>query len=219
MTIPTNKLMYFCLDYGIAIFCFYSFPMVIFSWLSQSNRWLTINPCTLVAHLVKNPPAMWETGFDPWFGRSPGEGNGYPLQYSGLENSMDCIVHGVAKRWTWVSNFHFSLYLCIWQFHCPINLGKAFPGGSVIKKKKKICLQCRRHSFHPWVRKIPWKRKWQPTPVFLSGKSHGLDGGAWWATVHGVAKNRTPLKWLSSYPQVHRNIYTWTQYIKNVKSA
>ena len=33
----------------------------------------------------------------PGLGRSPGEGKGYPLQYSGLENSMDCIVHGVAK--------------------------------------------------------------------------------------------------------------------------
>ena len=33
----------------------------------------------------------------PGLGRYPGEGNGYPLQYSGLENSMDCIVHGVAK--------------------------------------------------------------------------------------------------------------------------
>ena len=39
--------------------------------------------------------------------RSPGEGNGYPLQYSGLENSMDCIVHGVAKSQTGQSNFHF----------------------------------------------------------------------------------------------------------------
>ena len=36
----------------------------------------------------------------PELGRSPGEGKGYPLQYSGLENSMDCIVHGVAKSWT-----------------------------------------------------------------------------------------------------------------------
>ena len=54
--------MYFYLGYAVLLlFCFYSFPMVIFSWLSQSNRWLTINPCTLVAHLVKNPPAMWET--------------------------------------------------------------------------------------------------------------------------------------------------------------
>ena len=36
-------------------------------------------------------------GFDPWVGKIPWEGKGYPLQYSGLENSMDCIVHGVLK--------------------------------------------------------------------------------------------------------------------------
>ena len=39
-------------------------------------------------------------GSIPGLGRFPGEGNGYPLQYSGLENSMDCIVHGGAKSWT-----------------------------------------------------------------------------------------------------------------------
>ena len=39
-------------------------------------------------------------GSIPELGRSPGEGKGYPLQYSGLENSVDCIVHGVAKSWT-----------------------------------------------------------------------------------------------------------------------
>ena len=38
-------------------------------------------------------------GLIPGLGRSPGEGKGYPFQYSGLENSMDCIVHGVAKSW------------------------------------------------------------------------------------------------------------------------
>ena len=37
-------------------------------------------------------------------GRSPGEGKGYPLQFSGLENSMDCIVHGVAKSQTQLSD-------------------------------------------------------------------------------------------------------------------
>ena len=41
-----------------------------------------------------------DQGLIPGLGRSPGEGKGYPLQYSGLENSMDCIVHGVAKSWT-----------------------------------------------------------------------------------------------------------------------
>ena len=37
-----------------------------------------------------------------------------------------------------------------------------------------ICLQCRRPGFDPWVRNFPWRRKWQPTPVLLPGKSHGL---------------------------------------------
>ena len=44
----------------------------------------------------------------PGLGRSPGEGNGYPLQYSGLKNSMDCIVYGVTKSQTRLSNFHFQ---------------------------------------------------------------------------------------------------------------
>ena len=102
---------------------------------------------SLIALLVKNPPAMQETlvqslgqedplekdrlptpvilGFPcgsagkesarnagdlssiPGLGRSPGEGKGYPLQYSGLENFMDCIVHGVPKSRTQLSDFHF----------------------------------------------------------------------------------------------------------------
>ena len=89
---------------------------------------------TLIAQLIKNPPAMWKTRFNSWIGkihwrrdrlpnpvflgfpcdsagkesacnardvvlipelgRFPGEGKGYPLQYSGLENSMVCTVHG-----------------------------------------------------------------------------------------------------------------------------
>ena len=55
-----------------------------------------------MAQLVKNLFAMWETDLSsiPGLGRSPGEGKGYPFQYSGLENSMDCIVHGVTKSWT-----------------------------------------------------------------------------------------------------------------------
>ena len=50
-----------------------------------------------------------DLGLIPGLGRSPGERNGYPLQYSDLENSMDCIVHGVVKSQTQLSNFHFSL--------------------------------------------------------------------------------------------------------------
>ena len=48
-------------------------------------------------------------------GSSSGEGNGYPLQYSGLENSMDYVVHGVAKSWTLLRDFH--------TFIVPVELG------------------------------------------------------------------------------------------------
>ena len=48
-----------------------------------------------------------DLGSIPELGRSPGEGNGFPLQYAGLENSMDYIVHGVAKSQTRLSDFHF----------------------------------------------------------------------------------------------------------------
>ena len=45
----------------------------------------------------------------PGLGRAPAERNGHPLQYSGLVNSKDCIVHGVSKSWTWLSDFHFCV--------------------------------------------------------------------------------------------------------------
>ena len=65
--------------------------------------------------------------------------------------------------------------------------------------------------FEPWVREIPWRRAWQPTPVFLPGESQ--DGGAWWAAVYGVAQSRTRLKRLSSrsssITQKNDN-YVWT---------
>ena len=52
--------------------------------------------------------------------------------------------------------------------------------------KESACLQCRRCEFNPWVRKIPLRRKWQPSPVFLPGKF--MDRGVWQAIVHGAAK-------------------------------
>ena len=44
--------------------------------------------------------SVGDLGSIPGLGRSPEEGKGYPLQYSGLEDSMDCIAHGVTKSWT-----------------------------------------------------------------------------------------------------------------------
>ena len=60
----------------------------------------------------------------------------------------------------------------------------SFPDSSV---GKKICLQCGRSGFDPWVGKIPWRREWLLIPVFWPGEFHGL------CIVHGVPKSRTRL--------------------------
>ena len=52
-----------------------------------------------------------DLGSIPGLERSPGEGNSYALQYSGLESSLDCIVHGVTKSHTRLSEFHFEASL------------------------------------------------------------------------------------------------------------
>ena len=61
---------------------------------------------SVVKNLPANAGVAGDSGSIPGSGRSPGEGKGYALQYSGLENSMDCIVYGVAKSWTRLNNFH-----------------------------------------------------------------------------------------------------------------
>ena len=47
------------------------------------------------------------------------------------------------------------------------------------QKVKKICLQCGRLGFDPWVEKIPWRRAWQPTPVFFPGESSWTEEPGW----------------------------------------
>ena len=60
----------------------------------------------------------------PGLGRSPGEGKGYPLQYSGLENSIDCTVHGVTRSGTQMSDFHFHFSLSVDScYPCRIVIG------------------------------------------------------------------------------------------------
>ena len=91
------------------------FSVLFVQWLVKSPYSLPLKWASQVALGVKNPPVnaedagdARETGWIPGSGRSFAEGNGNPLQYSYLENSMNtgawrAIVHGVAKSWTWLS--------------------------------------------------------------------------------------------------------------------
>ena len=84
-------------------------------------------------------------------------------------------------------------------------LNQDFSGGS---DSKRLCRQCRRPRFDPWVEKIPWRKEWQPTPVFLPGESHV----AWWATVHGVSKNEA---WLSDFHFLLNQGVSWDTQVRN----
>ena len=95
-------------------------------------------------------------------GRSPGEGNCYPLQYSGLENSMDYIVHGIAKSQIQLSNFH---------FHFPWVWG--FPGGA--SGKESTCW-CRRPGLLPGSGRSPGGG--HGNPLQYSCLENPMDRGA-----------------------------------------
>ena len=59
------------------------------------------------------------------------------------------------------------------EFFITEPLGKGFPGGASDKEPACQCWRHKRCGFDPWVGKIPWRRKWQPTPVLLPGEFHG----------------------------------------------
>ena len=63
----------------------------------------------------------------PGLGRSPEEGKSYPLQYSGMENSMDCTVHGVAKSWTQLRGLHFTICIQVSSLYKWVLLSFCFP--------------------------------------------------------------------------------------------
>ena len=73
--------------------------------------------------------------------------------------------------WVWISHPFFGLFPRIWVLWSVCEYAsQGFLGGPAVEES---ACQCRRCGFDPWVGKIPWRRKWQPTPVFLPGKSHG----------------------------------------------
>ena len=65
------------------------------------------------------------------------------------------------------------IYPVFYKWICRPAPNKGFPGGTSRKESARQCRRHKRHGFNAWVRKIPWKRLWQPTPVFLPGESHG----------------------------------------------
>ena len=96
--------------------------------------------------------------------KGPGGGQAMGGVHSGQKETHSVTVHLSFLQW---SGLYFSI---VWP---------TLPGKPTFLVKK-ICLQCLRPRFDPWVRKVPWRRKWQPSPVSLPGKSHGKAGYSPW---------------------------------------
>ena len=131
-----------------------------------------------MAQLVKNPPAMQETRVRSLGWEDPLEkGKGYLLQYSGLENSRDCIVHGVTKSQTQLSDFH---------FHNSAEGLPRWPSGKNLPANE-------RDEGDPSL--IPgWGRSpggGNGNPLQYSCLENPKERGAWWATFHRIAKSQT----------------------------
>ena len=98
------------------------------------------------------------------------------------------------------------MYVYVYMNKVYVYTYKGFPGGA--SGKKPIC-QCRKHErlgFDPWVRKIPWRRAWQPASVFLPGESHGQE-----SLVGYIPQDHkeTQLKRLSMHMHVLMNKYMY----------
>ena len=120
-----------------------------------------------------NLPAMRETLARSLGWEDPLEkGKATRLQYSGPENSMDCIVHGVAKSWTRLSDFHFT-------------------DGSVGKEIACSAEDTGDLGSIPGLGRSPGEGN--GNPLQYSRLKNSMDRGAWQATVHGVAKSWTQL--------------------------
>jgi len=92
----------------------------------------------------------------------------------------------------------------IWEILVLIWYLRGFPGGTSGKEPACQCRRCKRHKFYPWVRKIPRRRAWQPTPSCLKNPT---DRGAWQAVAYRIAKSRTGLKQLSTHARTHTHTH------------
>ena len=158
-------------------------PVSLFTW---SSLCACLKDTVTLGWKCSVSDSLWPHGlYSPW--DSPGQNTGlgsrsllqwiFPTQEL---NGVFCIAGGFFTSWatreahiglgpTQMTSLNVNYKDTVFKYS-PILRYWVFSGGS---NGKKIYLQCRRPGFDPWVGKIPCRRAWQPTPVFLPGEPHG----------------------------------------------
>ena len=134
----------------------------------QESRWVLVQRAFRLSHWIWNMTIMiWLVDLR----------SGMVLSSS---SSMVCHLLIPVKKW-WIKEKKKFIYFS-WTY---FRLGLYFLVAQSLKSLPTMWETWVRS----WVGKIPWRRAWQPTPVFLPGRIP-MDKGAWWATVHGVTKTQ-----------------------------
>ena len=157
-------------------------------WLLKQSRWNTTN---LNLSLL-TVPIRWE----PWPMQSLMEpiSATKPQQESTERRWLLSLLRDlpVPKGWPCQSNLSPGKELLQGEEHIFFQNSAIFSVGLPWwLRQSRICLQCRRHRSDPWFRKIPWRREWTPTPVFLPGEFHGQRSLVGCYIAHGVIKSWT----------------------------
>ena len=105
-----------------------------------------------------------------------------------VENPLEIV-----EKWLPICHFQ-SMWWLVAYLSTTKSLWLSVQWASLVAQWR-ICLQCRRPRFHPWVRKIPWNRKWQPTPVFLPGESPWIKGPG---RLQSIQSQRVGQDWMTN---------------------
>ena len=151
----------------------------------------TIYGCDVIFSCTHKKNLRFSIAISPESGGSPRgwreENNPACMLYPHVQREL---LHGKLQKKKILVN---SLVKTNWVMRKQGTILGASQVALVVKNLPANAGRHKRWGFDPWVGKIPWRRAWQPTPVFLPGESHGQR--RWWATVHGVSKSQA---WLSN---------------------
>ena len=157
----------------------------LFLWLSETQVWSLGQEDPLEKAMATHSSTLaWKIPWSEELGR---------LQSMGLQRVGP----------DWAISLHFNILLYIYMTHIYM-----LPRWCSGRESTCQCRRCRRRGLNPWVRKIPWSRKWQPTLVFLSGKFHGqrsLVGYSLWSCKEPDTTEHT-----CAHTHTHTHIHTHT---------
>ena len=128
-------------------------------WPPDVKNWLNRKDYDAAKDWRQEERGMTEVEMVEWHHQLNGHECEQTLWLMMDREAWNAAIHEVTKSRTWLSDW------------TKLKTDSDFPGGVSSKEPAWQCIRHKRHGFFPWVRKIPWRKAWQPTPVFLPAES------------------------------------------------